>query len=187
MVFRNADGTANVRQRHFKWWVLNRQHSADVFILNVDQQALLSTGLDSLLNVMRDPLALQIVWDIRLPRSLGAWLTGALLGLAGAIAQGLFRNPLADPYLLGSASGASLGVAVALAVVLSLILDRMKGRISLSHRRIAQGLILLLPLFVGVQRIAAGRHFLSDVLLSAIFVLLCAVLLKALIFRPRSR
>ena len=59
-----------------------------------------------------DPVAQQIVWDIRLPRSLGAWLGGALLGLAGAVAQGLFRNPLADPYLLGSASGASLGVGV---------------------------------------------------------------------------
>ena len=77
--------------------------------------------------------------------------------------------------------------AVALAVVLFLVLDRMKGRISLSHRRIVQGLILLVPLFVGVQRIAAGRHFLSDVLLSTIFVLLCAVLLKALILQPRSR
>ncbi len=53
-----------------------------------------------------------IVWDIRLPRTLGAWLAGALLALAGAVAQGLFRNPLADPYLLGSATGASLGVAV---------------------------------------------------------------------------
>ena len=60
-------------------------------------------------------LALQIVWDIRLPRTLGALAAGALLGLAGALAQGLFRNPLADPYLLGSASGASLGVALALA------------------------------------------------------------------------
>jgi len=58
-----------------------------------------------------DELAHQIVIDIRLPRSLGAWLGGALLGLAGAVAQGLFRNPLADPYLLGSASGASLGEA----------------------------------------------------------------------------
>jgi iron complex transport system permease protein len=58
----------------------------------------------------------QIVWDIRLPRSLGAWLGGALLGLAGAVAQGLFRNPLADPYLLGSASGASLGVSVYLSL-----------------------------------------------------------------------
>ena len=58
-----------------------------------------------------------IVQDIRWPRTLGAWLAGALLGLAGALAQGLFRNPLADPYLLGSASGAGLGVAAALAVV----------------------------------------------------------------------
>ncbi|MEY4711672.1 MAG: hypothetical protein RIS88_1122, partial [Pseudomonadota bacterium] len=58
-----------------------------------------------------------IVWEIRLPRSLGAWLAGALLGLGGALAQGLFRNPLADPYLLGSATGASLGVAVFLAVL----------------------------------------------------------------------
>lgn len=51
-----------------------------------------------------------LIFDIRLPRSLGAYLAGALLGLAGGIAQSLFRNPLADPYLLGSASGALLGV-----------------------------------------------------------------------------
>ena len=56
-----------------------------------------------------------IVGQIRAPRTLGAWLTGALLGLAGATAQGLFRNPLADPYLLGSASGATLGVVLVLA------------------------------------------------------------------------
>jgi iron complex transport system permease protein len=55
------------------------------------------------------------VWlDLRLPRSAGAWLAGALLGLAGALGQSLFRNPLADPYLLGSASGAGLGVALGL-------------------------------------------------------------------------
>ena len=73
-----------------------------------------STGFESVLAARHDPVALQIVWDIRLPRTLGAWLAGALLGLAGAVAQGLFRNPLADPYLLGSSSGASLGVAMAL-------------------------------------------------------------------------
>ena len=76
-----------------------------------------STGLDSLAALQRDPQAWQIVWEIRLPRSVGAWLAGALLGLAGALAQGLFRNPLADPYLLGSASGASLGVALAMALL----------------------------------------------------------------------
>ena len=75
-----------------------------------------SKGLDSLHALAGDPQAWLIIREIRLPRSLGAWLAGALLGLAGAVAQGLFRNPLADPYLLGSASGASLGVAVAMAL-----------------------------------------------------------------------
>jgi iron complex transport system permease protein len=60
---------------------------------------------------------LTILWEIRLPRTLGAWAAGALLGLAGAVAQGLFRNPLADPYLLGSATGAALGVALLLVLL----------------------------------------------------------------------
>ena len=56
-----------------------------------------------------------ILGQIRAPRTLGALGVGALLGLAGALAQGLFRNPLADPYLLGSASGAGLAVVLVLA------------------------------------------------------------------------
>ena len=71
-----------------------------------------STGFESVATMQYDLQSLQIVQEIRLPRTVGAWLSGALLGLAGAVAQGLFRNPLADPYLLGSASGASLGVAL---------------------------------------------------------------------------
>ena len=74
-----------------------------------------SSGLESLQNAWHDDVSWQIIWQIRLPRTLGAFAAGALLGLAGALAQGLFRNPLADPYLLGSASGATLGVALALA------------------------------------------------------------------------
>jgi iron complex transport system permease protein len=79
--------------------------------------ALGSAGFDNWWAVRHDATVWQIVWDIRLPRSVGACAAGALLGLAGALAQGLFRNPLADPYLLGSASGASLGLAVALALL----------------------------------------------------------------------
>jgi iron complex transport system permease protein len=56
-----------------------------------------------------------LIAAIRAPRTLGAFCAGALLGLAGAVAQGLFRNPLADPYLLGSAAGAGLGVVLVLA------------------------------------------------------------------------
>lgn len=55
-----------------------------------------------------------IIWEIRAPRTLGAMLAGALLGLGGAVAQGLFRNPLAEPYLLGSSSGAALSMALVL-------------------------------------------------------------------------
>ena len=68
-----------------------------------------------LMQLLQGPDGTLIVGRIRAPRTLGAWLTGALLGLAGALAQGLFRNPLADPFLLGSASGASLAVVVVLA------------------------------------------------------------------------
>ena len=56
-----------------------------------------------------------LIEGIRAPRTVGALLCGALLGLAGALAQGLFRNPLADPYLLGTAAGAALGVVLVLA------------------------------------------------------------------------
>jgi iron complex transport system permease protein len=50
--------------------------------------------------------------EIRLPRVILAGLVGAALGTAGATYQGLFRNPLADPYLIGVAQGASLGAVI---------------------------------------------------------------------------
>jgi len=50
-----------------------------------------------------------IIMDIRLPRVILAGLVGSALSIAGATYQGLFRNPLADPYLIGVAQGASLG------------------------------------------------------------------------------
>jgi iron complex transport system permease protein len=55
-----------------------------------------------------------VIHDVRLPRSLAAILAGAALGIAGLQMQTLFRNPLADPFALGIASGASLGVALVL-------------------------------------------------------------------------
>jgi iron complex transport system permease protein len=64
---------------------------------------------------LRSDQAALILGEIRAPRTLGAALVGALLGLGGAIAQGLFRNPLADPYLLGAAAGAGLAVVLVLA------------------------------------------------------------------------
>ncbi|HEX3265735.1 MAG TPA: iron chelate uptake ABC transporter family permease subunit [Candidatus Limnocylindrales bacterium] len=54
-----------------------------------------------------------IVWELRFPRVLTAMTVGAGLAVAGATFQGVLRNPLADPYVLGTASGAALGAAVA--------------------------------------------------------------------------
>jgi len=68
-------------------------------------------------DAVQQQISQQILWQIRFPRSAGAWAAGALLGLAGAVAQGLFRNPLADPYLLGASAGAGLGVAVLLVLL----------------------------------------------------------------------
>ena len=57
-----------------------------------------------------------IIVSIRLPRTALVLLTGAALGGSGAAYQGLFRNPLADPYLIGVASGAGLGAVLAMSV-----------------------------------------------------------------------
>lgn len=114
-----------------------------------------STGFESVLNAHTDPVAWQILWDIRLPRTLGAWVAGGLLGLAGAVAQGLFRNPLADPYLLGSASGAALGVALALALFgASPFATQWLVRLGLTSAAFAGavlGVVLTLALAKGVQ------------------------------------
>jgi iron complex transport system permease protein len=53
-----------------------------------------------------------IVWGVRVPRIVAAALVGAALGMSGAALQGLTGNPLADPYLVGVASGASFGVGL---------------------------------------------------------------------------
>lgn len=76
-------------------------------------------GLD--LGVTWSPAAETIVVDLRLPRVLSAMVVGVGLAVAGATFQGLLRNPLADPYVLGTASGAALGAAVAVLIPFRLL------------------------------------------------------------------
>lgn len=57
-----------------------------------------------------------IIWQIRLPRTVLVALTGAALSGSGAAYQGLFRNPLADPFLISVASGAGLGAVIAMSI-----------------------------------------------------------------------
>jgi len=60
------------------------------------------------------PLQSTIIWQLRAPRMVLGLLSGAMLAVAGATYQGVFRNPLADPYLLGVAAGAGLGATIAI-------------------------------------------------------------------------
>jgi iron complex transport system permease protein len=57
-----------------------------------------------------------ILLELRLPRMITAILVGGSLGIAGVGFQALFRNPLADPYIIGASSGAALGVTIAIVV-----------------------------------------------------------------------
>ncbi|MDB2410351.1 iron ABC transporter permease [Pseudomonadales bacterium] len=103
-----------------------------------------------------------IVADIRLPRTLLAWIVGAGLAISGAAMQGLFRNPLADPSIIGVTSGASLGASIAVVIIGSSIsASEQWGGLS----------ILVLGAFVGgllavltVYRLSTGSsdHFSSS-------------------------
>ncbi|MGI6028009.1 MAG: FecCD family ABC transporter permease [Candidatus Heteroscillospira sp.] len=62
-----------------------------------------------------------IVWDVRLPRIWLAALTGAALAVAGTVFQGVFRNPLVEPYILGVSSGAACGAAIAIVFLQTIV------------------------------------------------------------------
>jgi len=65
-----------------------------------------------------DPVKEAIIFQLRLPRVVAATLVGASLAVAGAAFQALFRNPMADPYVIGVSSGASLGATLAMLLAL---------------------------------------------------------------------
>ena len=78
--------------------------------------------LDQYADALRpgSPVA-EVLWSIRAPRSLAAALVGAALGLSGAVMQGLLRNPLADPAVLGVSAAAGLGAALVLVAGLAAV------------------------------------------------------------------
>lgn len=67
-----------------------------------------------------EPFDRQIVLDVRLPRIILAIIVGAALSVAGVIYQSLFRNPMADPSVIGTSSGAALGATIAIAAGLNI-------------------------------------------------------------------
>jgi len=117
-----------VRPSHLRWWWLVGAFAvlavaALVSILlgavDLEPQAVVASLLDRLPFVDLDsglgPREEAILWELRLPRVVLGGMVGATLAVAGGGYQGSFRNPLADPYLLGVAAGAGLGATIAIA------------------------------------------------------------------------
>jgi iron complex transport system permease protein len=109
-----------------------------------------------------DPVLREIVLELRLPRTLAAFGTGASLALAGAMMQVLLRNPLADPYILGTSGGAAVGALLAIFLGLSAIL--------INTAALAGALGSTLLVFVltqsGTER-SPGRLLLTGVVIAA--------------------
>ena len=99
--------------------------AGSVFVPPGDTVAILAHRLFGIdLGITWTPAQETIVFDLRLPRVLSAMSVGVGLAVAGATFQGVLRNPLADPYVLGTASGAALGAAIAVILpVRTLILE----------------------------------------------------------------
>ena len=125
-----------------------------------------------------EALSSRLLLQWRLPRVLAAALVGALLGLSGAIFQGVFRNPLAEPYLLGASGGAALGASVALLVPLGLPSAWLLPALAFAG---AWGATLLV---LGVARVAgaldAAGMLLAGVAIAAVLGALRSFLMLAL-------
>lgn len=112
-----------------------------------------------------------VLWELRLPRVLLAAAAGANLALAGLLLQAVFRNPLAEPYLLGLSSGGALGAVIALAAgMASVTWPALAGSLAvavvvlfLCRRRIATDLPSLL--LVGVALGALAQAFTTAIIL----------------------
>ncbi len=86
------------------------------------------------------PVDMTIVWDIRMPRMITGVLVGAALAVSGAVMQGLFRNPLADPGLVGVSAGAGLGAVAAIV---------LGGLMPVAVQQITGGYLIPLAAFLG--------------------------------------
>ena len=104
-----------------------------------------------------------VIWVIRVPRMIMAALVGAGLGVSGAALQGLFRNPLADPGLIGVSSGAAFAVALTVVLGLSAL-----GLFAMPLAAFVGGLVLTLLIYAFARR--GGRGQMATMLLVGIAI-----------------
>lgn len=122
-----------------------------------------------------------IVWALRLPRALYCVLIGALLAMVGSVFQALFRNPLADPYVVGVSSGAAIGSALALVLGFGGAWEGIWSGMGATAVGFVTGLITLFAVFAIAKR--GGVLETQNLLLAGVVVgsLLAALLSLVLI------
>jgi iron complex transport system permease protein len=114
----------------------------------------------------------------RVPRVLAAFCVGACLGLSGAVFQGVFRNPLAEPYLLGSAGGAAVGATIAILVALPLGQSLALPLLAFAGAWGATLLVVMTARLAGVGE--SGGLLLAGIGVAAVLAALRSLLLLAL-------
>ncbi len=131
-------------------------------------------GPSSWLDAIMHPssISAQIIWGIRAPRNMTGACVGAMLGLSGALMQGLLRNPLAEPTILGVSSGAGLAAAVAIVAGLGLTPFAVEGAAMIGAAVIAVALVLFIRRFPQRQSLillGVGISALCGALMSLVF------------------
>ena len=132
-----------------------------------------AAGLPFFSDVTVTPEQQAVLWHIRLPRTLVGLMVGAGLGISGAVLQGIFSNPLADPGIIGVSSGASVGAVTVL--VFGITLPFVPHSLTLTVAAFAgavTSMVLVLGLATGRSgALPPGRTILAGVALGQLCVL----------------
>ena len=123
------------------------------------------------------PLQQKIFFGLRLPRIILTVLVGAALAVTGLLFQGLFRNPLADPYILGTSSGAALGATIAVLSGVNFKLLGLSARPFFAFAGALLAMVLVYSFGRRRNRPAVTMMLLAGIAVSAFFSAVTALLL----------
>ena len=118
-----------------------------------------------------------IIWVVRFPRVLLAFMIGAALSVSGAVMQSILKNPLASPYTLGVSSGASLGVGIYIILGVSITFI---GNLALSFIGFLSGLLTVIMVILFANRVDRGMSNNTIILSGMVFSLFASAMLTTI-------